>query len=238
MSENVEIKLDLGDGLHTTQENKLAVYYDGTNGNIVLDNSANPGENGLYVKDLNGADGTDGGSTHDNHTLIAGTAWKTNDHSDRLSPFPEINRSVVQMIFTFGLYYRSMRHPSTISYSSTVKSVEHICNEINAPCVFNYSSYTSYRPAIGEMIQLVDGPNFRTVPWGGSTIACENGNRNNDNNMTTRVIFVILAIRYKSDVGSGSDYIVHDMNLKCIYSTVPDYVVGNNYYGAANDNTV
>ncbi len=236
MSKSIKIGLDLGDGLTIDSSSNKAVVDYVNNGNIILDTGSDPNENGIYVQDLNGADGTGGGSTYDGYTMFGGTGQNMSNSRDRITPFPDVDRSICQLIFTLGLYLRSRRNATSINYSSTVKSVDAMCNEINAPAWYNPAVLTSFRPNPGEMLQLVDHPNFRIVAYNGSTIAVENGDRNNDNIMTTKVIFVILDIKYMSDVEQGgSDYIVHDMKLKCIYSdNVSEYIVGNEYTGIYN----
>lgn len=231
MSKEITIGLNLGDGLHTTEDDKLEVYYE-PNGNMHLETSDNVDEIGVYVNDLNGADGAGGGSQYDNWTIKSGEGWRTNDSSQTISNFIDVNREVVNLIFTFGLYKVATRHPSTISYGSSVKDVRGICNEIVAPVWYSPSSYTSYRPNPGELIQLVKNPLFRTVPYGSGTIACESGNRASNDSMETAVMFVIMDIHYMSDIQQGGNqYWVHDMTLQCIYSTVSDYVVGQTYSG-------
>lgn len=228
----ITLGLDLGDGLHTTQsENKLAVHYE-PNGNMHLEISDVPEENGIYVNDLNGADGQGGGSQYDGWTTKRGTGWKTSDTSQTINDFIDMDRDVVNLIFTFGLYRATMRHPTTITYGSTVKDVQSVCNEIVAPVYWNNRSYTSYRPNAGELIQFVTNPTFRTVPWNGSTIACETLNRVTTQVQEVKAMFVIMEIHYDSDIHQGgNEYWVNDMKLCCIYSSVPDFVVGTTYSG-------
>lgn len=232
MSTIIQVNLDLGDGLHTTEtENKVAVHYE-PNGNMHLETSDVPGETGIYVNDLNGEDGSGGGSRHDGWSTVRGTGWKTSDNTQTIPDFIDMNRDVVNLIFTFGLYRPSMRHPTTITYSSTPKDVQSMCNEIVAPVNWNNRSYTSYRPNAGELIQLVTNPTFRLIPWNGSTIATESLNRVIGANQEVKVMFVITEIHYDSDIRQGgNEYWVHDMSVCCIYSTVPDFVVGTTYTG-------
>lgn len=236
MSKSIKINLDLGDGLGVNQDTKkVGVKYE-DNGNIVVDNSETPSENGIYVNDLNGADGTGGGSQVDGYTVYGGTAIKVSNPSETLTPFPDIDRNICQLIFTLGLFWRLRRNATSIDYTTTTKNVDAMCNEINAPCYYNRYALTSFKPAVGDMIQLVENPNFRTVTYGSSTIAVENFDRNNLSNMKTRVMFVIKGIRYMKDVDpSLSDYMVNDMTLKCIYSDdVERYTVGEDYPGVYN----
>ena len=233
MSEKIVIGLDLDNGLHVDSEDKVGVYYE-QNGNMHLETDPDPtdGKNGIYVENLNGADGPGGASRYDGWSMKPGTGWNINNNSQTIPDFIDINRDVVNLIFTFGLYKATMRHPTTIAYGSSVKDVRSICNEIVAPVYFSPSSYTSYRPNVGELIQLVKNPLFRTVPYGSGTIACENGNRTGNDSMETAVMFVIMEIHYMSDLQpGGNEYWVHDMSLCCIYSTVPDFTVGQTYSG-------
>ena len=240
MGKNVTINLDLGDGLHTTPspENKLAVYYE-PNGNMYLETSDDAGENGIFVKNLNGADGANSGSRYDGWSTVSGTGWNMNNNKVTTNNFIDMNREVVNLIFTFGLYKPSMRHPTYIDYSSEVKDVKSICNEIVAPINYSATSYTSYKPAAGELIQLVTNPTFRHINYsGGTTIATESLNRVIGANQEVKVMFVITKIQYLSDIQQGgSQYWVHNMSLCCIYSTVPDFVVGTTYTGTQGFDT-
>lgn len=229
MSRNIQINLDLGNGLHTREDNdKLAVLYE--HGNIHLEPDAG-GEGGLYVNDLDGADGS-GGTVADGYTLKQSTGTNMSNPSSITTNFVDVDRSVVNMIFTFGLYRPSSRN-NTITYSSTVKDVRSICNEIVAPLWYSPQSYTSYKPYAGELIQLVTNPTIRTVTSNGSTIAVETLDRVIGNTaQEVKVMFVITAINYMSDIQQGGNqYWVHDMTLKCIYSSIPDFTVGTSYSG-------
>lgn len=227
---DITIKLDLGDGLYTNAEDKLDVYYE-PNGNMHPESSETPGEVGLYVNNLNGADGG-GSSVPDGWTTVNGTGWNIIDPSQTTPSFLDMNRDVVNLIFTFGVYKATMRHPTTIAYGSDVKDVRSICNEIVAPVYYSPSSYTSFHPNSGELIQLVKNPIFRTVPYNGSTIACENGNRIANDTMETVVMFVITDVHYMSDIQQGGNvYWIHDLTLCCIYSTIPEFIVGQSYTG-------
>lgn len=223
MSEQITIKLDLGSGLHTNLQDEMSVSYT-DNGHIHIED--NLGEEGLYVDNLNGEDGVGGVSVPDGWTTVDGTGYNISDPS-QTTQFIDMNRDVVNLIFTFGLYKATTRNPSNITYGTNVKDVRSICNEIDAPIWFSPSSYTSYKPMEGELIQLVKNPLFRTVPVGNSTVACENGNRLGNDSMETAVMFVITEINYQP----GNIYWVTDMTLCCIFSTVPDFVVGQSYTG-------
>jgi hypothetical protein len=224
----MKIQLDLGDGFTTDENNKLGVKYE-PNGNMHVETSTDPG---LYVENLNGADGTGGGSQPDGWTTKPGTGWNIQTNAT-IPDFVDMNRDVVNLIFTFGVYRPSMRHPTYVAYSTTPKDVQSMCNEIVAPVYYNASSYTSYHPQAGELIQLVTNPLFRTVPWNGGTIATESLNRIDGNtSQETKAMFVITDIHYMSDIQQGGNiYWVHDMTLMCIYSTLPEFVVGTSYSG-------
>lgn len=231
MSKRVKIGLNLGEGLYT-KDNKLGVHYV-ENGRMNIVESDNPGENGLFVEDLNGKDGAGGGSQYDGYTMKSGTGWSISNASQTISNFIDMDRDVVNLIFTFGLYKPTTRHPTTITYSTSPKDVQSICNEIVAPVQYNATSYTSYRPNAGELIQLVTNPLFRTVPWNGGTIATESLNRYNSSvTQEVKAMFVITEIHYMSDIQQGGNqYWVHDMKLQCIYSAISDFVVGTVYSG-------
>ena len=236
MPEKIVIGLDLDNGLHIDNEDKVGVYYE-QNGNIHIETYLDPkdGKNGIYIENLNGADGSGGASRYDGWTMKPGTGWKISDTSQTINDFIDMDRDVVNLIFTFGLYRATMRHPTTITYGSTVKDVQSVCNEIVAPVYWNNRSYTSYRPNAGELIQFVTNPTFRTVPWNGSTIACETLNRVTTQVQEVKAMFVIMEIHYDSDIHQGgNEYWVNDMKLCCIYSSVPDFVVGTTYSGTQN----
>lgn len=233
MSDTVKIGLNLGDGLYTNN-NKVGVHFV-ENGNIHIETSDNVGENGVYVEDLNGADGTGGGSQYDGWSVKPGTGWQIENNTSTIKDFIDMDRDVVNLIFTIGLYKPTMRHPTSITYSTTPKDVQSVCNEIVAPLQYNATSYTSYRPNAGELVQFVTNPLFRTIPWNGSTIATESINRYNANSsgiQEVKVMFVITEIHYMSDIQQGGNrYWIHDMKLQCIYSGIPDFVVGTVYSG-------
>ena len=230
MSEVTNIKLDLGDGLHTNSEDKLDVFYE-QNGNMHTETSEDPIEIGLYVEDLNGVDGG-GSSAADGWTTTPATGWSISNPAQTIPNFLDVNRDVVNLIFTFGLYKSTVRHPTSIAYGTEVKDVRSLCNEIVAPIHFNPPSYTSYRPNPGEIIQLVRNPTFRTVPYGTGTIACENGNRLANDTMETIVMLVIMEAHYMSDIQQGGNaYWINDMTVCCIYSSIPEFIVGQTYSG-------
>lgn len=219
------LKLNVGDGLGFDQDGNICVKYAGENIRVVNEGTA--GQLGLYVDDLTGVNG----SVSDNWSTIPGRGINRTNPYTTTNNFVDINRDVSNMIFTYGLYIAGNRNDTTITYTSTVKSVENIRLEMNFPIDQNGQNKTSFRPITGELIQLVDGPTFRTVyDRNGGRIATEDGTRSGNNNQTTKVLFIIKDIRYLSeDVPPGSDYWVKAMTLTCLYSSVPEYVVGTEY---------
>lgn len=227
---SVKLKLNVADGLGF-EDNKLKVNIG--NDNLRTVTTGNDNEKGLFVDDLSNGAGLSG-SFPDNWTLVTGPGTNIDTSSVHTNSFIDINRDVSNLIFTFGLYKVGSRGATQIAYTSTVKTVQDICNEIVYPLWFNASNWTSYRPNAGELLQLVTGATARSVLYGynGDHIACEDGNRQGDNNQTTKVLFCITAIQYMSDVQpQGNAYWVKSMDLVCLYSEVPEYVVGQTYHG-------
>lgn len=223
-----KVKLNVGEGLGFDQDNNLSVRFTGTNIRIVT--TGGEGSQGLYIDQLTGTNG----SVSDNWSTIPGEGTNRSTPSTKINNFIDINRDVTNLIFTFGLYVPGSRGATSIAYTSTVKSVQDICNEIVYPLWFNASNWTSYRPNAGELIQLVIGPTARSVKngYGGAYIAVEDGNRSGDNNQTTKVLLCITDIQYMSDVEpQGNRYWVKSMDVVCLYSEVPEYVVGQAYHG-------
>ena len=237
MSRDIKIELDLGDGLKTSND-KLGVDFT-ENAYLRLDiDPNNPGHNGIHVSNLNGADGAGGKSKYDDWTLIAGTGIKIPKvWSDQEPDFLNINRSVITCIFSMGLYRPSNRQAaSDIVYTSEVKNVRAICNEIDAPS--RYCAGTYYRPIVGDIIQLVENPSLRydsgNSSYPGRQFWCESLRReglDKDNaRQKTRVMFIITEINY-----GASQAWVDSMSLKCIYSdNVSSYAVGQTYSGSAD----
>lgn len=222
-----KLTLKLGDGLKINAESKLSVATNGDH--ISID------EHGVFVDNLNGADAPEGGTEPDGWTTVKGPGANLADPGNPLdsNSFIDINRDVVNLIYTFGLYKPTMRHPTTIDYSTAVKDVRSICNEFVAGRYYDSQrGGVTYIPRKGEMIQLVTGPHLRLSPFGSGTIAVESGNRFGDDVMETKVILVINEVLFMSDISpTGATYWVYSMKLRCIYSTVPEYVVGNLYTG-------
>ena len=222
-----KLTLKLGNGLKINAESKLSVATNGDH--ISID------EHGVFVDNLNGADAPEGGTEPDGWTTVKGSGANMADPENPLdsNSFIDINRDVVNLIYTFGLYKPTMRHPTTIDYSTAVKDVRSICNEFVAGRYYDSQrGGVTYIPRKGEMIQLVTGPHFRLSPFGSGTIAVESGNRFGDDTMETKVILVINEVLFMSDISpTGATYWVYSMKLRCIYSAVPEYVVGDLYTG-------
>lgn len=230
MADKYELSLDIGDGLKL-DNGKLSVK-----ANMDL-HTIKFNSDGVFVESLKGKDGVGGHSIPDGWTTKTSKGWSINDNSI-IDDFIDMDRDVVNLIFTFGPYMVQMRHPETITYNTAkVKDVRAICNEINAPKYYKAANKTCYHPQLGEMIQLVTNPRFRHAAYDGNvegTIAVENMNRLNDDHdaQVVQAMFVITDINYQSDIDPGGDvYWVHDMTLICIYSDLPDFVVGSTYSG-------
>lgn len=216
------LKLNVGDGLGFNSDGKLTVKYSGSNIHVV--DIGVDSEIGLYVDDLTG----NPGSVCDTWTTIPGTGKQYNSPYGSINNFLDLNREVINLVFTFGAYQvgqRGINGQKSISYTSTPKTVTDIIDEINKPLFFRGTNSTYYRPNKGEMIQLVDGPAIDLVNNTGSgTIAVERGDRLANNAQTTKALFVISDIKYKSDIQQGgSDYWVHSMKLICIYSDLSSF---------------
>lgn len=227
-----EIRIDNGNGLHTRPaDDKLAVYYE-PNGNMHLETAE--GVEGIFVENLDGNDGP-GGSRVDGHTTVVGTASNI-DNGTVINNFVDVNREVVNHIFTLGLYRPLRRDPTQVVYTSIVKDVQDMCNEIVAPIYYNSQQRTSYHPVEGELIQLVTNPVFRvfTRASTGVNMTAENMNRVTNNNQETKVMFVITDIVYGDErTPPRSSYWVYSMKLMCIWKAddITDYVVGTLYEG-------
>lgn len=242
MSKSITIGLDLGNGLYIMNNDKVAVYYE-PNGNMHLERDDDPtdGKNGMYVSNLKGPKGSNGDSRYDGYTTKPGPGWggvlDPNLGSAYTTDFIDVDRSIVNMIFTIGLYKPIKRNATNITYSSTeVKDVTSICNEIVAPIYFSpVNGYTSYKPYVGELLQLITNPIFRITNTDTGTIATESINRIAATSpaQEVKVMFVITKIVYNSDLNpNGSQYWVNSMELQCIYSSIPNYIVGNIYSGS------
>lgn len=232
---SVKVNLNLGDGLELDSNNKITVKYDVDSTNIRLFTSGTENEKGLYIDPLT----ANGGSVPDNWSMIPGQGTLKSDTSVKINNFIDMNREVVNLIFTFGLYTAGGRNATTIAYTSTVKTVQDICNEIDIPLVFHPSNWTSFRPNKGELIQLVIGATARSVNYLNTVDkrAVEDGNRIGNDVQTTKVMLLITNIQYKSDIEpQGNAYWVTSMDVVCLYSEVPEYVVGQTYHGETSIN--
>ena len=221
-----QLKLNVGDGLGFDQNNKLSVRYAGNNIQII--DTGTDGQKGLHVDDLTGKSG----SSSDNWSTETGPG--TYPGHSRIDDFVDINRDVTGLIFTFGLFKAGSRSETQIAYTSTVKTMSDVCNEIDFPLSAKGSNWTSFQPFNGELIQLVTSPTFRSVDWTQSPykIATEDGKRIGNNSQETKVILMITNILYDSDINpQGNEFWVKSIEATCIYSTRPEYVVGQSYSG-------
>lgn len=203
----MNLTVKTGNGLKTDNNGQLTIDYDST--------YIHQSGNGLYVDDLSAGSGT----TYDYWSIYA------NSESPRQI---DINRVKVCLIYTFGLYAATSHSASGIVYSANAKSADDLKNEINEPIRVNGSrNRTSYHPNQGELIQFVTNPATRKVydsqgvqnNW-----TVESGNRLSDNNQETKAMFCVTSIEYEAN-----GYSVRSMTLKCIFSAVPDYEVGQAY---------
>ena len=172
-------------------------------------------QDGLYVDDLNVGDGT----ISDGWTILSGNN-------------PDTAIAVISFIFSFGLYKPASRSSSGIEYTSTIRTASNIIDELNAPIVINSSNYTSYRPNQGELIQLITNPTSRRVIDRQGVIngtSVETGNRLSNGTQETKAIFCVANITYLNI------YKVNTIDLLCIYSSIPEFVVGNHYTGTHTD---
>lgn len=203
---NLQVKT--GNGLKTDNNGQLTIDYDST----YIHSSGN----GLYVDDLSAGSGT----TYDYWSIYANSE----------SPHQiDINKVKVCLIYSFGLYAATSHSASGITYSANAKSANDLKNEINEPIRVNGSlNKTSYHPNQGELIQFVTNPATRKVYNAQGTDpngwTVESGNRLSDNSQETKAMFCVVAIEYEAN-----GYSVRSMTLKCIFSAVPDYVVGQSY---------
>lgn len=225
-----KIDLNLDDGLHTTDQDKLAVYYE-PNGLIVLDTDEdNPGLNGIYVNNLNGADGQPGGSEEDNHTVVTGKGFSLYDpDAPSINNFINTNRNVVCCMFTLGVNTPIRRTGSTLEFSSNVKTITNIINEIDAPMNVNAGSF--YRPIAGDMIQLVSNPSLTRLKGNDNVYRYyENLRREGQSSLgrqETKVIFIVTSVTYRQP----GDVYIDAMSLKCIYSNISSYHVDQDISG-------
>lgn len=234
----IGIQLDLSDGLSTNPANNTVGVDYVENGNIHIETTQNI--SGLFVEDLNGADGSGGGSTYDSWTTISGKGWDVTNNPRTTNNFLDIDRSTVSLIFSFGWLRPETRNQTSIIYNSTtVKDVVSICNEIDAPMYYYGQNQSAYQPRQGDLIQLVTNPIPWIVPYPTqttSTIAVESLNRMNTDSDATcqevKTMFVIKQIVYRSDTQQGgNEFWVDSLTLICIYSNIPNFIVGQEYTG-------
>lgn len=198
---------NVGNGLKIDENGAVTIDYDET--------YIHSDQDGLYVDDLNVGDGT----ISDGWTILSGNN-------------PDTAIAVISFIFSFGLYKPASRSSSGIEYTSTIRTASNIIDEINAPIVINSSNYTSYRPNQGELIQLITNPTSRRVIDRQGVIngtSVETGNRLSNGTQETKAIFCVANITYLNI------YKVNTIDLLCIYSSIPEFVVGNHYTGTHTD---
>lgn len=243
MANSIKIELNTGNGLYLRQDKmlgdyKLAVLYDPDHQDLIHREPDGSDIGAMWVGNLKGEKGDSGGSSYDGYTVTGGKGYNISN-DETIEKFLDINRAVVNLIFTIGLYKPLSRSATSVSYTSTVKSVSDMCNEIDAPLYYGgLKGRTSYKPAVGELIQLVTNPTFRiTTNASGVQTATESINRvfntsDPDKPQEVKAMFVITSITYPRDIDpNASNYWVSKMTLQCIYSEVPEYVVGNSYSG-------
>lgn len=170
--------------------------------------------NGLYVPDLSGDPGPSGGSTVDNYS-ITDTAYVSS------KPFPIISRSVCCYIFTLCAYKIASRTHTTITPSTTVKTMSDIISEYNGQLP------RAYVPQQGELLQLM------TTPAGA---ALSGGNMYEDfnryatdikgSNYKTLALFVINKVTYNYNNNIAS---MASIKLTCLYSSLPNFTKGTIY---------
>lgn len=202
---------NVGNGLKIDENGAVTVDYDET--------YIHSDPEGLYVDDLNVGDGT----IPDGWTILPGNP-ETNIDTNTLA---------ISFIFSFGLYKPASRSSSGIEYTSTIRTASNIIDEMNAPIIINSSNYTSYHPKQGEMIQLITNPTSRRVIDRQGVVngtSVETGNRSSNGTQETKVVFCVANIVYYVNT-----YKVDTIDLLCIYSSIPEFVVGNHYTGTHTD---
>lgn len=231
---NYTLKINAGEGLGFDQEGRLTVRYTGNHITTITEGIA--GQLGLYVDPLTGSTG----SVADGWTTM--TARGKAIPGSSVSPasidnFIDVNREVVNQIYTYGVYHVAIRNNSTIAYDTTqVRSLQELCYEMNFPVLTWGGNKPFFKPRAGELIQLVNSPSFVSVRDSSTSTtlyAAESGRREGDNIQQTMVLFMINEILYASDIDpSQSDYLVSRIKMTCLYSSVASYVVGTEYqYG-------
>jgi hypothetical protein len=218
------LNLNLGEGLCIDNENKLSVKYTGNYIHIT--------PNGLFVDPLTGAAGsiTDSWSTKQ----YPGTAIDYNVISPRsTSNFIDVDREVTNLIYSYGVYTVGTRGLTNIAYTNQVRTISDLVYEMNYPVTVYGGNSFFYLPRTGELIQLVDKPETVGVNTNSTEMqktAAETGRRGNNLDMETKVLFMVSDVLLDSDVDPGaSGRIVAKLKLLCLYSSVPEYVVGNEY---------
>ena len=183
--------------------NKLTTVWNDENGNI------EKREDGLYVPDLKGDPGGNGGTVVDNYTI-------TIDSNNRL----RANLDVVQCIYSMSAYVVTNRTSSS-SYTtdrSQVKSISDIINECNAIIDNNGPRWTTYDMSVGDLFQLRDSATptkYSTWP-----VAIDDGNRYNG--QSCLALFVVTAI-------DNNNHYTNSLSLQCLWSSLSQYTKGTIY---------
>lgn len=216
-----KLSIKLGNGM-TFDGNSISVN---TGANVSIVTSGTEGQQGLYVGNLKGDQGPNGGSTCDEWTCIPGTGYPVVSGSS-ISNFVDGNREVIELIFACGMYKAANYAGNGISWTSTPKTVSDIIDSINYPIstwccgvAADWNNKTSYHPNAGELIELVSYPTIRNnVTRNGARIYVEAHSRIANNQQETMAMFVIRDITYKSPTQPGVEtYFIESMRLSCLY---------------------
>lgn len=222
MSTPPKLSIKLGDGM-TFDGNSISVD---TGENVSIVTSGTEDQQGLYVENLKGEQGPNGGSTCDEWTCIPGTGYPVVSGSS-ISNFVDGNREVIELIFACGMYKATDYTGNGIDWTSTPKTVSDIIDSINYPistlcCITPTearNNKTSYHPNAGELIELVSYPTIRNnVTRNGARIYVEAHSRIADNQQETMAMFVIREITYKAPTQQGVEtFFIESMRLSCLY---------------------
>lgn len=235
-----KLSIKLGDGM-TFDGNSISVD---TGENVSIVTSGTEDQQGLYVENLKGEQGPNGGSTCDEWTCIPGTGYPVVSGSS-ISNFVDGNREVVELIFACGMYKAADYTGNGIDWTSTPKTVSDIIDSINYPistlcCITPTearNNKTSYHPNAGELIELVSYPTIRNnVTRNGARIYVEAHSRIADNQQETMAMFVIREITYKAPTQQGVEtFFIESMRLSCLYVNSdfvnPGFIEGKDYTG-------
>lgn len=202
------LKINNGNGIGFTSDTPSKMKVDFTGEGISVNNEI--GTSGLFVEDMSGDDGGIN-TTVDNYTLTIDTSTVS-----PYAPIGDINRNVVQMIFTMCAYKVVGRSGSVVNIDNTqVKSVQDMLTEMNYPLTLG--SWSSYNPNIGDLFQLVSNVVGRSA---GSS-ATEDGNRYSG----AGSVLALFAITGIQKVG----YSIRSLTLTCLYSSLSQFSQGGTY---------